>query len=364
MVMSVDRDLALARALVERGALSRDVFAECLRLLDAERASGRPTTLVRLLVERGGVDKDLLLAVRRDELGEYPCPCCATTLRAKSVVPGRPFRCARCKTILVLAGDRSKLVARDVPPDAEMVSTGVMDAAVDPARRDSPPSSVVERLEKQSNPLGRLLGSEFAGHQVLEELGRGGMGAVYKARQLSTGRTVALKVLLGGDEASRTLIHRFEREADVLAALGHRNVVGIQARGVEGGYRWFSMDYLPGGTLKEYCAGAALSPAKAIGIFVRILSALQHAHRKGVLHRDLKPSNVLLDEGGEPVLQRHLPPLLVPADPVPHDQVQVHPSVEREDGGAGGREGGGRPGPGRGRRVHRGQLRRGPSGRD
>ncbi|MBI4613656.1 MAG: protein kinase, partial [Planctomycetes bacterium] len=162
--------------------------------------------------------------------------------------------------------------------------------------------TLVDRLDKGSSPLGRRQGECFAGHEILDELGRGGMGAVYRARDLVTGQVVALKVLLGGDEASRIHVKRFQREVDLVKALGHRNIVAIHKFGIEEGYHYFTMDFVDGPTLKDALKNRAMGAKRAVQVFIRILSALDHAHRKGIVHRDLKPSNVILDRDGEPLL--------------------------------------------------------------
>jgi len=142
--------------------------------------------------------------------------------------------------------------------------------------------------------------AHIEGYQVLEELGRGGMGVVYTATQLSTKRKVALKVLLEGPFASTAAKRRFEREVELAARLSHPNIVTILESGVASGRYYFAMQFIEGVTLDKYMRHNQVSRAQALHIFVRICRAVSYAHQRGIIHRDLKPSNILVDAEGEP----------------------------------------------------------------
>jgi serine/threonine protein kinase/formylglycine-generating enzyme required for sulfatase activity len=138
------------------------------------------------------------------------------------------------------------------------------------------------------------------GYQIIEELGRGGMGVVYAATQQSTKRKVALKVLLEGPFASTSAKRRFEREVELAARLSHPNIVTILESGVASGRYYFAMQYIEGVSLDRHMRNNPLSRPQALHIFVRICRAVSYAHQRGIIHRDLKPSNILVDEQGEP----------------------------------------------------------------
>jgi WD40 repeat protein/tRNA A-37 threonylcarbamoyl transferase component Bud32 len=141
---------------------------------------------------------------------------------------------------------------------------------------------------------------EVPGYEVLGELGIGGMGVVYKARQLSLNRLVALKMILAGERATRKQLLRFGVEAETVARLAHPNIVQIYEIGSCAGKPYLALEYLPGGTLAEKLAGQPL-PAPAAAALVEVFArAMQHAHDQGVIHRDLKPANVLLAADGSP----------------------------------------------------------------
>jgi WD40 repeat protein len=142
----------------------------------------------------------------------------------------------------------------------------------------------------------------FGDYELEEEIARGGMGVVYRARQVTLGRTVAVKVLRDTAFAGGEEVERFKVEAGAAAALRHPHIVGIHEIGEHGGTHFFSMDYVPGGTLSQLLRDGPLPARRAAALLVKIAQAIQHAHSQGVLHRDLKPANVLLDTAGEPVV--------------------------------------------------------------
>ncbi len=137
-------------------------------------------------------------------------------------------------------------------------------------------------------------------YELLEELGRGGMGVVYKAHQKSLGRIVAVKMLLAGRFATEEFVTRFRGEASAAAVLRHPNIVAIHEVGCEEGQHYFSMDYVAGRTLADITRDGPM-PARRAAEYVRTLAvAIQYAHHHDIMHRDLKPSNVLIDADDQP----------------------------------------------------------------
>ncbi len=140
----------------------------------------------------------------------------------------------------------------------------------------------------------------FGKYQLEEELGRGGMGVVYRARQTDLGRTVALKMVLSSQLASRDALARFREEARAAAALTHPHIVAVHDAGEIDGQPYIAMQFVAGTNLSQRIREGPLPPEEAARIVCAVAGAVEHLHRHGVLHRDLKPSNILLDETGQP----------------------------------------------------------------
>lgn len=135
----------------------------------------------------------------------------------------------------------------------------------------------------------------FGEYDLLDEIARGGMGVVYKARQRNLGRLVAVKMILAGPLAGKEFVRRFRTEASAAAILQHPNIVAIHDVGVHEGRHYFSMDYIEGRNLAQLVGRQPLPATKAAHYVQLIAGAIHYAHERGILHRDLKPSNVLVD---------------------------------------------------------------------
>jgi predicted Ser/Thr protein kinase len=134
--------------------------------------------------------------------------------------------------------------------------------------------------------------------EIMELLGRGGMGVVYKARQIQLDRIVALKILPPEDAASPGFIERFRREARSLGKLSHPNIVNVHDFGDTNGLYYFVMEFVDGVNLREMIRAHRLTAAEALAVVPKICDALQFAHEEGIVHRDIKPENVLIDKKG------------------------------------------------------------------
>jgi len=141
----------------------------------------------------------------------------------------------------------------------------------------------------------------FGDYELLEEIARGGMGVVWKARQASLNRTIALKMILAGKLASEREVQRFHREAEAAANLQHPNIVAIHEVGEHDGQHYYSMDYVAGRDLGAVVRESGpLPPTRAAECVQTLAEAVHFAHERGTLHRDLKPQNVLMDAAGVP----------------------------------------------------------------
>ena len=195
-----------------------------------------------------------------------------------------PRPCPRCKVSAHIAGGLCVgclLEAGLDPDDGETESLDALLAEV--------------HLPDQNWRLGN--------YEVLEEIGRGGMGVIYRARQRHSRRIVAVKRILSYHSDSRETLARFRREAQAAASLDHPNILPIyEVSESEDGLPFFSMKFAPGGTLQQVAAALRNDPRQCVALVAKVARAVQYAHSRGILHRDLKPGNILMDGRGEPLV--------------------------------------------------------------
>jgi tetratricopeptide (TPR) repeat protein/tRNA A-37 threonylcarbamoyl transferase component Bud32 len=159
----------------------------------------------------------------------------------------------------------------------------------------TPDFSVAEALEESASH-----GPKVAGYEILGELGRGGMGVVYKARQKKLNRVVALKMVLAGAQAGERQLARFQTEAEAVAQLQHPNIVQIFEVGDHDGLPFFSLEFIDGDSLAHKISGKPRPPLEAAATVELLARGMAVAHDRGIIHRDLKPANILLTAAGVP----------------------------------------------------------------
>ncbi len=179
------------------------------------------------------------------------------------------------------------------------------DAAAPPTcRQDGGPAGVAfpqtEAPEDRTTLPALPAGAAVPGYLIEGELGRGGMGVVYRARQISLGRLVALKMILHAEHAGQAERARFRREAEALARIRHEGIVQVYEAGEHEGRPFISMEYVDGGSLDRRLAAGPLAPPAAASLVEKLARAAHAAHEKGIVHRDIKPANVLLGADGTP----------------------------------------------------------------
>jgi tetratricopeptide (TPR) repeat protein/predicted Ser/Thr protein kinase len=185
------------------------------------------------------------------------------------------------------------------PGPAAELSTAPDGEPPKPARRPDP--AIAAQLVDDAAPTeSSLCGPVLSGYEGLEELGRGGMGVVYKARHTRLKRIVAVKMIRAGSQAGPEELARFRREAEAVAHLQHANIVQIYEVGEHQGQPYLSLEFVDGGSLEEKLARSPLPAHQAAALVETLARAMYAAHQKGILHRDLKPANVLLMADGTP----------------------------------------------------------------
>src|SRR6267143_1812514 len=165
------------------------------------------------------------------------------------------------------------------------------------SRDNAKPTSGVKEAVRAATMLG-----ELGDYELLEEVGRGAQGVVFRARQKSLNRVVALKVISLGQWASKAHVKRFRREAEAAASLDHPGIVPIHEVGERDGSCYFSMKFVEGGQLDEVVKHDPMSIRQAAELIAKVARTVHYAHQHSILHRDIKPGNILLDANGEPHL--------------------------------------------------------------
>ncbi len=219
----------------------------------------------------------------------YKCPHCGEIQKAEPAADQKvSVTCAKC-------GGRFRIPAMQ---DKQRVLTSMASAAV---REEVRAQAEAYRSEDDKQKLQRIIDERRLGdYDILDELGRGGMGVVFKAFHRHLKRIVALKVILPDADDAETLLKRFRREAELHARLSHANIVHVYDYGVIDGMHYFAMDFITGISLTKLIGSPELRLAQRVRIIEDVADALEHAHGQGVVHRDIKPDNVIVDAGWAP----------------------------------------------------------------
>ena len=182
-----------------------------------------------------------------------------------------------------------------IPPDSPQHSCGacLLETGLDPVEPEN---------EVNVDPASSPMLMDFGDYELLEQIGRGGQGVVFRARQKSLNRTVALKVISLGQWASKAHLKRFRLEAEAAAKLEHPGIVPIHEVGERDGSCYFSMKFVEGGQLDEVARREPMPIRRAVELIAKVARTVHYAHEHGILHRDIKPGNILLDAKGEPQL--------------------------------------------------------------
>ncbi len=217
------------------------------------------------------------------------CPACGQQFSVALTESVSVLACPNCQKAVNLSTCDLQLLFLD---QGQSSASRVEQVQADPA--PTQPLGELTQPEPPRQPNGPTV--TVPGYDILKMLGRGGMGVVYQARQVKLNRLVALKMVLAGVHAGTEQLARFQREAEAVARLSHRNIVQIHEVGEHDGLPFFVMEFVQGGTLAGKLQSGPLPPREAAQLLETLARAVQHAHQQGVIHRDLKPANILLAE--------------------------------------------------------------------
>jgi serine/threonine-protein kinase len=199
------------------------------------------------------------------------------------------------RAMRIITGKFCRKCGAAIPPSSPQQSCGacLLESGLGPVEPDDD-----AYLELGSSPM--LM--DFGDYELLEQIGRGGQGVVFRARQKSLNRTVALKVINLGQWASKAHLKRFRLEAEAAARLEHPGIVPIHEVGERDGSCYFSMKFVEGGQLDAIPKREPMPIGQAVELIAKVARTVHYAHEHGILHRDIKPGNILLDAKGEPHL--------------------------------------------------------------
>jgi WD40 repeat protein len=224
----------------------------------------------------------------------FACPGCGQKLKAADEQAGNKARCRRCGGIAPIPGPAIAVAPEGPTLASEAPVNETAGRPADSVGQTVPLAPEAPPCPAPSRPPG------IPGYELHCELGRGGMGVVYKARHLALNRVVALKMILAGGHAGPAELARFKTEAEAIARLQHPNIVQIHEVGQHDGMPFFSLEFCAGGSLEKKLGGTPLPPKQAAALLEQLARAMDAAHRQDVIHRDLKPANVLLTKEGTP----------------------------------------------------------------
>ena len=292
---------AFGRILVERGLATEDQLERCLGIQMSRAKKGDFVRLGAILVEEGILTPPQVAEILQQQaITVLVCEACGAQYNVRRYSPVKQYECRRCHAALVpLKGGRLVNVAVQDAVEEARSPHGTKLAA--PTLLE--PEGGTVRIPTDVTGTGKIRQKRSLGrYEILGEIARGGMGVIYKARQLDLERVVALKTLRAEEAKRDDAMERFRREAQAVAQLRHPNVVAVHDVGVFEDIPYFTMEFIEGLPLDRRVLRGPLDGKEAFTILAPIADALHYCHGEGVVHRDLKPANIIVDAHGAPFL--------------------------------------------------------------
>ncbi len=304
--MLVDFDEVFVKYAVAQGYVTAEQVEQARRAQRHERARGRPCYIGQLLIQRRDLSCEDFLAIE-DALDQqiYECARCKARYARKDLAGGQ-LDCGGCGERIEIEGrgrlSMAEILASRDPRDLTISLVKPARSRTSDRRRRARSSARTARTSRRSRLDREALSVEASDleglerYEVLEELGRGGMGIVFKARQVDIDRLCALKVIKAGPQVPEVQINRFVQEGRSAARLGHPNIIGVFDCGRYRDTFYVAMEFIDGRSLAQHLAEDGPLPIpRALAVMDDLLAAVAYAHEHGVVHRDLKPANVLIE---------------------------------------------------------------------
>ncbi len=268
-----DRGGLFGQIALRLGHITQLQLDECLREQQQLSRHGSPVLLGQIFLRKNFITTDQFLEIlRRQKKEVVKCGGCDTLYDTREHLEGAKFVCSRCGTVVQI-------------PYRQTEAGGAGQETRAPGQAPGAP-------EIKGQTVGR--------YQILETLGQGGMGVVYKAYHRDLNRAFALKVLKTGDLTTFDAVRRFQREARLAARLKHPHIVSVHDAGEESGIHYIAMEYIDGEPLSVRLVSRRGRARDSLILMEKVVRAVAYAHSEGVIHRDLKPANIMVDRQGEP----------------------------------------------------------------
>ena len=302
-----DQDKRLGQLLVATGKLSQDQVTAALKLQQDE-GGAQHKRLGSILMELGlATMDDIRQALAQQHKQLMWCPRCQVRVNIQGASPGTRYACKQCRGELQPASKDQDAEAEQtwtaipLPSAASTESSDhVQTVLSDPTPHTSPSVTSATPGPSQQRDEGADSKHMVGRFEVVSELGRGGMGVVYRANDPQLNRPVAIKMILDTAEVSPQVLARFHREAQAAAKVRHPGIVSVHEAGEVNGQPYLVMDFVEGETFEDLLRRESVSPRRIAKIVRDAARALHHAHEAGITHRDVKPQNIMLDAQEDP----------------------------------------------------------------